>query len=228
MKGFFQIGGIAAAITVVGLAFVLIPSGAWDTATLASTLVLASASGIGVAAPQILMGYGTSRTGTLSSFGISGFVIAGFFFLALVSFIQSIIGVDHSYVWATSVAAVGWAAVGFAISRGAISYVDAEFPDVHKVSFPMIAQAELSSIKSERGGQFDAEINQLIDAIRFAASDSDNAAIEEQNQILLLINNELNQAIITNDSEEFGKAFSRIRQLLTRREGKLKDARSRA
>jgi len=228
MIGFFQIGGVAAALTVIGLSFALTPPGTWDPATVVSTLVLASAAGISVAAPQVLLGYGRSRTGTLSSVGLSSFVITGFFLLALVSFIQAITGVDRSYVWATSVAAIGWFAVGLAISRGAINYVDSEFPDVSKVSFPSTAQIELSALKSRSDEQFVADIERLADAFRFSASDVKSAATEENDQILLIIKNDLNQAILTNNMLAFGESVSRIHQLLITREGELKEARGRA
>lgn len=227
MTGFFQIGGVAAALTVIGLSFALTPPGAWDPATVVSTLVLALAAGIGVAAPQILLGYGRSQTGTLSSVGLNGFVITGFFFLALVSLIQAISGVDRGYVWATSIAAIGWFAVGLAISRGAINYVDSEFPGESKVSFTSNAQDELSSLKSKSDGQFAADIERLAEAIRFSASDVKGAATEENDRILLVIKNDLNQAVLTNDMPAFGDSVLRIHQLLIAREGKLKEARGR-
>lgn len=222
MGFFINLAGAAAAIATFGICSVLVSPDAWDSATIASIIALTSGSGLIVSAPQIIFGYGVSRTGNIASVGINGIILIIYFILSFISYVMAIKGIDRAYVWASTILSYGWFVVGLMISRASVNYLDDNFPSNSLVSFSIIAQEELSTLQSTCDNIFKKDIDKLVEVIRFSASDLGNLTDIINNQIIVLIRNDLNESVQIKNADKFSDSISKIKHLLALRENRIK------
>jgi hypothetical protein len=222
---YIKIAGAVAALVTFGICAVLVAPEVWDNATIASILALSTAAWLTVSAPPSILGYGGSRTGTLASVGINGFVLSGFIIFGVISFIMAMKGIERSYVWASTIFSFGWLFIGMLISREALNYLDKSFPDQEHLSFNIVAQNELNALLKDCKNEFTNDIQQLIEKMRFASSDLGGKTNKINNQIILLIRDDLNQSIQQGNRGHFNVVLLKIRHLLKLRDSQLSNER---
>jgi hypothetical protein len=226
LRNLFTYAAIISALTIGGLALVLVPSGSQDTAMLIATLLFVSAVALPIAAPNFVTGHGKSEVGSIAAIGISGSVLAGYFLFSGVAFSLAAIGVGRSYVWATIILAAGWILTGILISRGSTKRLDDAFPDSETIAARSIITAEMDGLKATCSERLFPEINRLSEQFRFSASELRNTSSPESASILEIVRGGLSEACRADDMEAFKQSAAAIEQLLQKRDSRLRVMRS--
>jgi hypothetical protein len=178
MRAFFRYAAVAAALVVILLALVIVPSGSWDIATFVGLLLLASAVALPLALPRALTGYGKSETGSLAAAGTNTVILFGYLILSLITFVAAATGMARTYVWIFAILSGGWLTIGGSVSRGSVQYLNQTFPDrAPDAPTRFLMMAELSALRSNCPKEFADDIDRLLEKIRYAASDLLNDAL---------------------------------------------------
>lgn len=225
---FLKIASAVSGGVVLLLCFILIPSEKWDSVTLFAVLMLASSVVISIWAPSSIIGWGKSEVGTITSIGISSFILIYYVFMSIITLGFGIIGVDRTYVWATGVFTLGSTIVGLLISREAVSYSDVTFPDIQdsEHSFKNI-KLKLEELLSTSGPEFKNKLNHISEMLIYAPSDLKGSDLSENKLLKSLIDTDLTIAMNTNNITEFDETIRKIESEIEKRAIYLKGSRTR-
>lgn len=227
MSGLFRYAAGSAALVVVLLAAFLIPGTSWDAATIAAVASLAASVALSLSIPKTFTGRGKSDAGRIATIGLSSVVLGGYFILSVGTLAIAALGIDRKFVWAALTVSVGWLVIGSLISRGSVQYIDTVSAEkTQDAPTRSMIMAELTAISFSCPEQFTADINRLLETMRYSASDLSGSPSTENATILSLVNDNLRLSCRDGDASLFRKAVLDIDEKISIRDARLKTARS--